>query len=484
MNLSFGKGFMVKNKKILLLIFVNISLIACNNLEKKEFVLSGEKEIVEIINYGTESARFTISINGNDFSSDEKILQFIKNMDEEYPNEPLEMKAFRFVRDYTWHDELVTRHNWAYSPSILVNSLGGGLCGFRSAVLTNILLQLGFNARSWCLEGHVVTEVFSQGRWKMLDPDYGVYYYNRNKEIASFEELCSDASLITNPAIRVVDKDEYNYIYVYSGRMAQLYSSTDDNSIFNVDYDVLFKDLELYFELPPGAVFTFPFNKKYAKNFYAYAELNIPANYVGKICIPLIVAGMKGSSVVKYLEKEYCADHFDSQTVINKNTKVSFEYEIIDNPKGMKIYYYINPLLFMPNGKTEFVLYGNNINNVEVKHSERTDFQITLPYQNIYLYQRLDSLLSDFIIDSDSSEISLDSVFLKKYFDVIFDVMMKDDELPVYFDLNSFRVDLDGITNTFRLDSITDYSGYFTRDNTIKSICKMLNNHNKNLNTF
>jgi hypothetical protein len=471
--------------------FINILLVCvflfygCNREKEKRFVLpESENRIVEISNLGEKTAKFRMIINEMDLNKEDKIVLYVKNMKDQYENEPLEMKAFRFVCDFTWHDELVTRHNWAYSPYVMLNSLGGGLCGFRSAVLTNILLKLGFKARSWCIEGHVVTEVYSDGKWKMLDPDYGVYYYNEKNEIASFEELCTDASLITNPVIKVVDNDEYNYIYVYSGRLAQLYSSTDDNSLFNVDYDDLFKDVELYFELPPGAVFTFPINKKYAGNFYAYAELNIPAHFVGKISIPLIVAGMRGSSMVKYLEKDYCADEFDARTLINKNTKVSFEYEIIDNPKGMKIYYYINPLLFMPNGKKEFVLFGKNIDGVEIKNSDRTDIQFTFPHQNTYLYNRLDSLLSDYIIDSDLTEISLDSAFLKKYFDVIIEKMINDDELPIYFDLNSFRVDLESLMTTFREDSITDYSGYFTRDNTIKSISKMLNNHNKNLDLF
>ncbi|HNQ67657.1 MAG TPA: hypothetical protein PKN32_04715 [Bacteroidales bacterium] len=468
------------------ILFVCIFLFfGCTKEEEKRFILqASENRIVEIFNLGEKTAKFKMVIDGKDLNNEDNIVLYVKNMKDQYENEPLEMKAFRFVCDFTWHDELVTRHNWAYSPYVMLNSLGGGLCGFRSAVLTNILIKLGFKARSWCLEGHVVTEVYSDGKWKMLDPDYGVYYYNRKNEIASFDELCADASLITNPLIKVVDNDEYNYIYVYSGRMAKLYSSIDDNSLFNVDYDEMFENVELYFELPPGAVFSFPFNKKYAGNFYAYAELSIPAGYVGKISIPLIVAGMKGSSVVKYLENEYCANEFEVQTIINKNTEVSFEYDIIDNPKGMKIYYYINPLVFMTYGKTEFVLSGKNIGDVEIKNSDRTDIQFTLPYQNTYLYNRLDSLLSDFIIDSDLTEISLDSVFLKNYFDIILEVMTNDDELPIYFDLNSFRLDLDSLAKSFRQDSITDYSGYFSRDNTIKSISKILNNHIKNLDFF
>lgn len=467
----------MKSKKLLFLIFLLFIFVACHKEEKKEFILSGTSNIIEIANNGDKTAVFRVIIDNNDFSSEQKIMSFIKSMDEEYPEEPLEMKAFRFVRDYTWHDELVTRYNWVYSPYILVNSFGGGLCGLRSAVLTNILLKFGFEARSWSLEGHVVTEVHTGGRWKLLDVDNGVYYYTRENKIASYADLCSDESLITNPDITVVAKSDYNYMHVYSGKMAAIYLSTYDNTEFNVNYKISLENEELYFELPAGASITFPINKKHARNSYAFAELNIPSYFKGKINMPLVIAGMKGAGTVRYMNKNYQIDEFNTMDVVNKNTDVSFELDIIENSIGMKVYYYINPLLYITGAKSKIALLGENLVNLKVKYTDRTDLQLTLPYQNNYLYCKLKSLLPNYIIDSDSTEIKLDIEFLSEYFDRIIEVLSEDEELSLHYNLQGFRVELDSVTEVFRKDSLTDYSKYFTKENTIVSIAKLLNNH-------
>lgn len=470
--------------KLLLIMFLFVFFVACHKEEEKEFVLSGNSDIIEIINNGENTAVFRVSIDGADIGSEQKILSFIKKMDEEYNGEPLEMKAFRFVRDYTWHDDLVTRYNWAYSPYVLVNSFGGGLCGFRSAVLTNILLKLGFEARSWCLEGHVVTEVYVEDKWKLLDVDYGVYYYNREHEIASYAELCRDASLITDPDFKVVGKEDFNYVKVYSGQMAEMYLSTYDNTKFDVGYNPSLAKEELYFELPQGTSITFPFNKKYSGNFYAFAELNIPSGFAGKIKMPLVIAGMRGSGTVEYMGEKYNIDDFDALALVNNNTDVSFELDIVKNPSGVKVYYYINPLLWITGEQSKILISGKNLDNLNVNYTERKDLQLILPYKDDYLHRKLESLLSDYIINSDSSEIKLDKEFLGEYFDILTGELSKDEELSLYFDLQGLRSDLDSVAEVFRRDSLKDYSKLFTKNNTIISISKLLNNRNTNYNLF
>lgn len=483
MSLNTGKNFIMKTKRIISFFLLIILFVSCKQEQSREYHLSGEKDIIEITNNGQEKAVFRISTNGNEFYSEEKIVSFIKNMDEEYPDEPMEMKAFRFVRDYTWHDDLVTRHTWAYSPYIMVNSFGGGLCGFRSATLTNILIKLGFEARSWCLEGHVVTEVYTDNKWKLMDVDYGVYYFNSEGEIASYEELCNNPTLITNPQKKILKEEDYYYVKVYSGQLANLYSTTADNVEFDVRYNRSLENEELYFELPSGASMTFPFNKKYTGNFYAFAELDIPSGYTGKINIPLVIAGMTGTGVVKYNETNFKVNHFDPVTVINKQNEISFQLEIIDNPNGIRFFYYINPLLYKTEKDTKFKLSGKNLDDIDVNYSDR-ELKLFLSNEEGYLNARLDSLLSDFFTDYNTVELKFDKDYLSDYFDRVTKILSDDDELSSAFDLNGFRSDLDSIANVFQADSLTDYSMYFQKDIAISSISKLLNNRNLNPDLF
>ena len=199
------------------------------------------------------------------------------------------MYAIRSYYD-TWHDDLVTTKSWAYSPYILINSFGGGLCGFRSAALTNILKSLGYKAKSWSLNGHVVTELNNGEKWILLDPDLEVYYYNSNNEIASYNEICKNLGIITNPVNPLLKSDMPGFAEAYSDKTAGLYSSIQDNEEFDTGFDSFFETSELYFYLPVGARLTMAFNKKISFGNYAFAELSLPDSFTGKIPVCLVIA--------------------------------------------------------------------------------------------------------------------------------------------------------------------------------------------------
>ena len=47
---------------------------------------------------------------------------------------------------------------------------------------------------------HVVVEVYYGDQWHLYDPTYGVFFLNRQREVASYKELRLDASLVTRSA--------------------------------------------------------------------------------------------------------------------------------------------------------------------------------------------------------------------------------------------------------------------------------------------
>ncbi|MFY9592290.1 MAG: hypothetical protein WAP54_09950, partial [Bacteroidales bacterium] len=180
---------------------------SCSNINKKEeeFKISYNlDEYISIYNAGRSSVELKVFPNNKDFSSLYKIVGYIRGKAKEFPEKPLEIFAWEFVYNNTFKDIDIVNDNWLNIPQLTISSVGGGLCGTRSAVLTNILTALGYKARNWCVEGHVVTEVFSDGKWKVLDPDLGVYFMNDDKQIASYKELCDNPQWFNDTARYVV----------------------------------------------------------------------------------------------------------------------------------------------------------------------------------------------------------------------------------------------------------------------------------------
>lgn len=477
----------MKKIKVLILLVLGISLIfSCKDKEEERIFLLSDpgKQIFEIRNDGTKTAKFRLALNGLDISSEENILSFIKQMEDEYPGELLELKAFRFVRDYTWHDNLVTKYSWAYSPYVLVNSLGGGLCGFRSAVLTNILLKLEYKTRSWCLEGHVVTEVFSNNRWQLLDPDYGVYYFNKDHKIASLAEIIEDHTLITNPITPIVCSDNLSFVKVYSSEMAYLYTSTEDNTDFKTQYNSSLESTELYFYLPPKSIFTFPISKEMSGEYYAFAELILPANYTGSLPIPLVIAGFEGDAIIEYQGVEYQANKFDANYYINKNPQIEWECTVLENKNGLKVFYYINPKIYAAKEKNEIVVKGYNLKGVSIGFSKNQELSLVMPYQEDFLYRKIESFVAEINLIVITDNIEFSSVFAAEYCEMFILKCKEDSLLNEKIDFEGLQFDCDSLVNVFAKDSLTDYSLYLKSEYVIPSFRKLLKNRMKNENPF
>ena len=202
-------------KLLLLYILLLCSIINpfAQELTSERFFLGeSDSNQIRIFNNGEKNEFIELSVDGKKlFSSTEDIVDFISKMKDEVDGEDLVRKSWRFTRDFRYHNVPISGHCWYSSnPTVMLNSVGFGWCGNVSAWNYVIWNKMGFQTRYWELNGiHVVSEVFNKGRWEMYDSDNEVYYLNYENNVASVEDLMSDATLITNP-IQMLELDTLN----------------------------------------------------------------------------------------------------------------------------------------------------------------------------------------------------------------------------------------------------------------------------------
>jgi hypothetical protein len=80
----------------------------------------------------------------------------------------------------------------AYSRDRILRLGNEGFCSQQSYVLVQLANDLGIRARQVGLNGHVVAELWFDGDWHMLDPDYEVAIRDSRGRIASVAELERD----------------------------------------------------------------------------------------------------------------------------------------------------------------------------------------------------------------------------------------------------------------------------------------------------
>lgn len=151
------------------------------------------------------------------------------------------LALWRLVMRNRTHFDPLTSWNWVHSPVLFMNSLGFGYCDDVASVFAKVARQAGHAARVWSLTGHVVPEIMVDGRWEMYDPDLGVFYLDAQGRVCGVEELAANPRLITEPLLASLPGWAYELAATdggtpddevrYSALVADIYSSTADNSV-------------------------------------------------------------------------------------------------------------------------------------------------------------------------------------------------------------------------------------------------------------
>ncbi len=253
---------------------------------------SPQSNCVKIFNTGDRVASFQMNLNDAFFLLKNELLNTITSAKDEFENEPIERKVWRFIRDNRYHWHPITTLQWKHDPTLYFNSLGFGYCGEAASLYYQFMTALGFEARVWDLNGHVVAEVKINGRWELYDPDLELYYYNRNEDIAGVEELAFNPDLITNP----VNPTNVN-AWPYSSTVANIYATLNDNYLVPWYETDPVQNYLLQFKIPPSGAFEFPyifasplhtiFTNSTPK--YTNARLVIPQGSPFDVDIPLVI---------------------------------------------------------------------------------------------------------------------------------------------------------------------------------------------------
>lgn len=138
-----------------------------------------------------------------------------------------ETRAFRL-----WDFACTNRYHWSpaedgnevHSPVKLLNVYGYGFCD-DSAHFMECCWKLagGPAARTWGLNGHVISELSYQGAWHVMDADLEAFYpLWDNRTVASVEDLADDGQLVSR---------------VSGPSISDLYTSDDDNVYYQSWYD-------------------------------------------------------------------------------------------------------------------------------------------------------------------------------------------------------------------------------------------------------
>ena len=144
-----------------------------------------------------------------DLTSAETILEGIHDVG--MTDEEKALAIYEFVKAWRIHWFPPYSSKEMHDPVKLIGVYGYGYCDDSARAIEQLATRAGLRARVWELHGHVVSEIYFDGRWHLLDADKERTYDHPNGYLAGVEDLAADPSL----------DPEYGY----------LYSSTHDNVV-------------------------------------------------------------------------------------------------------------------------------------------------------------------------------------------------------------------------------------------------------------
>jgi hypothetical protein len=213
---------------------------------------------IEFTNTSSTEQNVDLVLNGKSlFSNDQQIIAEIKKSPL-YAAYGFPFAAWNWLMENHYAFNPYSGDQWQHAPYLFLDSLGFGLCDDVASVFYSLVTSYGYGtARIWALNGHVVCELFQNGRWELYDPNLQVLYIDSKGEIAGYDYVISHpnddyaANLRNSKYANVVAESPTGYTaYVLS-----LYTSTEDNAVsnFSMKKQAAFDQIKPTLKLPPGA---------------------------------------------------------------------------------------------------------------------------------------------------------------------------------------------------------------------------------------
>lgn len=308
-----------------------------------------------IKNESAETRSFELVINGRRFYHSiaeiaKDAYEYQKAMDTIQTTDTL--KAIWFNTAYrTVHNTPLTGLDWFHHPILFYNSAGLGLCDDVANVNEAIWAWMGFPARTWYMEEHVVSEAYQGHRWKMYDSDLGVYYQGADS-VLSFKDIEKNPDFLGNRKLRKeISERTETYDDNFWKYVAGIYRTTDDNVIedWPPAADSATYDYNIY--LPPGAEVLFG---KALVDFPISLEVDAP-NYYNlifkcesidhyKTNLFLIPGYIKGQGTIKLDGVEHRIEDLTPEILFEREYPIK-TIELI-NATNVEIAYLVNGYIF------------------------------------------------------------------------------------------------------------------------------------------
>lgn len=253
-----------------------------------EFTLPEDDQIftrkIKIINI---DADYTVSPSflGNEvmpMGSLEAILEWL--VEDDMTDAEKANALYKFVKKWRYHyyptEETGKFSDEPHDVVKLFNVYGYGYCDDSALALSAMANAVGLKSRTYCLSGHVVTEIFYNSEWHMYDPDLEVVYKDVDGDIVSASSIERDTSLILDGPELSNGTDRKH--------ISKIYASTNDNYVLATpelveDLVKNYQKHRIEWEISPGDSVEFLFNGNKALRIDHFDKLLPPIVGNGKV---------------------------------------------------------------------------------------------------------------------------------------------------------------------------------------------------------
>lgn len=330
---------------------------------------------LRFVNRGDQDRSVRLEINGATLDSVADLVREVLAMPAEQADEALHRRAWRYVVQRSEHSWPVSEGNFQHQPELFLRSVGRGFCDDVAQTLALMWQAMGYETRVAWLSGHVVPEVFVEGRWELYDPDYRVYYLDRQGQVASVADIESDRTLMTSPLLRMAGAADG----AYSDSLADIYSSTDDNYVNEPQAYTPSSLFESTIDLPASATLELrgagaiavPTIDSDTSIKAASLSLQLPPGFTGIVRLPYVLTDIMGDGRVAWIGGVTDIPPQGLATVIanrNRNTP-SIGITSVDvqqvGPRGLTLTMMVNPSL-ATSGPLRAALKGASVDGIEV----------------------------------------------------------------------------------------------------------------------
>ncbi len=321
-------------------------------------------------NSGTADRLVRLDVNATSLQDLDGVLADVLAIPAAKVREPLHRRAWRYVLARTRHDWPLSAGLFLHQPDMFLRSVGAGLCDDVSNVLHWIRTGPGYESRVRSLEGHVAPEVKIDGRWETYDPDFGVYYMNRQGQVAGVDELAADPLLITQPLLPMAPMDST----AYSQYLADIYSTTGDSFVYAPYAAPLQATLGNQFKIAAkGGYLDVKADDRVTLPTWGGGTVTLvpmrmwfPPGYTGSVDLPMVLADVSGDATVTMLGQSMEVGDAGVPDVINAYYRTAPDAGITNvrldrvGPNGVTLTLLANALLFTSPRSLGVAAYGDD----------------------------------------------------------------------------------------------------------------------------